>query len=116
MMSAKVDADLLKRSSWTFSNKLKFRREWLDDANGWIEGNAVVTPEGELVDLIRVQATTGDDAPGGSHLHSTAAMIHISDDGTTAYFDPEKDFINMPGTGGKNSQFDLTLKQTNTGL
>lgn len=101
MMSAPVDADLLKRSSWTFSNKLKFRREWLDGANGWIEGNAVVTPEGELVDLIRVQATTGDDAPGGSHLHSTAAMIHISNDGTTAYFDPEKNFINMPGASGK---------------
>ncbi len=101
MISVPVDADLLKRSNWTFSNKLSFDDSWLHGANGWKEGNAVITPEGEIVNIIRVQATSGNDDAGGSTLHSTAAMIHISDDGRLASFDPEKDFINMPGASGK---------------
>ena len=101
MCSAPADADLLKRSNWTFSNILDFDNAWLTGANGWIEGNAVVTPDNQLVNIIRVQATSGSDDEGGSPLHSTAAMIHISIDGKIAGFDPKKDFINLPGGSGK---------------
>lgn len=101
MMSAPTDANILKRSSWTFSNKLRFKKSWIAGGNGWIEGNAVVAPDGEVVNVIRVQATTGSDDEGGSPLHSTAAIMHISADGKTASFDPKKDFINMPGGSGK---------------
>ncbi len=101
MFSAPADADLLERSNWTFSNILDFNNSWLTGANGWIEGNAVVTPEGKIVNIIRVQATSGSDDEGGSPVHSTAAMIHISKDGKTASFDPKRDFINLPGGSGK---------------
>jgi hypothetical protein len=92
MMSAPLDADLLKRSSWTESNRLARQPGWLNDKfNGWLEGNAVVTPAGNLVDILRV------DCPRGGK----AAVVRVSADGRTATFDPDEDFIDFPGGAKK---------------
>jgi len=92
MMSAPADADLLEADNWTSSNRLGWNPEWLGgEFHGWLEGNAVVTPDGEVVDFLRV-----DTKEGGK-----AAMIHISPDGKRASFDPERDFIDFPGGATK---------------
>jgi hypothetical protein len=51
----------------------------------------VVTPEGGLVDLLRVNDDRGD----------TAAIVRISPDGRTLTFDPKHDFIDFPGGRSK---------------
>ncbi|MCX5682729.1 MAG: sialidase family protein [Planctomycetota bacterium] len=88
VLSAPADADLLKAASWTFSNRLRFDPAWLKAKNpGWLEGNAVVTPEGGIVDILRLNDDRGD----------RACIARVSDDGKTLSFDPEKDIIDMPG-------------------
>lgn len=92
VMSAPTDADLMKRESWTFTNRLGHQPEYLGgEFGGWLEGNAVVTPDGGVVDLLRVSCPEG----------GKAAMIHISKDGKTATFDPAKDFVDLPGGAKK---------------
>ena len=93
MMSAPLDADLLKASSWTSSNPLARDATWNNnDFGGWLEGNAVVTPDGEIVDMLRVDTRSPDEK---------AAIIHISKDGKTSTFEPEKDLISLPGAAKK---------------
>ncbi len=56
MLSVPVDADLLDAANWTFSNFLPSKRQWLDGQfGGWLEGNAVVTRNGDVVDILRVE-------------------------------------------------------------
>jgi hypothetical protein len=89
MMSSPVDADLLDAESWTCSNRLPCDKQWLGGKfGGWLEGNAVVTPDGRMVDILRVEYPSG----GGK-----AAMVNISGDGRTASFDPETGFVDLPG-------------------
>lgn len=93
MLSAAVDADLLDARSWTFSNVLPRNPAWLEGKfGGWLEGNAIVAPDGEIVDLLRVDS----GARGGQ-----AAIVHISADGRQATFNPEADFIDFPGGSKK---------------
>jgi hypothetical protein len=91
-MSAPVDADLLLAANWTTSNYLSSDGKWLDGKfEGWLEGNAVVTPSGELVDILRVNGPLG----------RLAAMVHSSPDGRSATFDSKKDFVDFPGGAKK---------------
>ncbi len=93
MMSAPLDSDLLKASSWTSSVRLNYNPEWLDGRfRGWLEGNAVVDPEGNIVNILRT-----DFRPEGGK----AAIIMYSEDGKEAFFDPDKDFIDLPGGSKK---------------
>ena len=93
MLSAPLDADLLDAGSWTASNFLPGNAQWLTGGfGGWLEGNAVVTPEGKLVDLLRV------DTPG---LPEKAALVAISPDGQKASFDPATGFVDFPGGAKK---------------
>jgi hypothetical protein len=90
MMSVPVDADLLKASNWTFSNRLAFDPAWLPfpaERPGWLEGNVVVTPEDTLWNILRFNDDRGD----------RAAIVTVSDDGKTVAFDPETGFIDFPG-------------------
>ncbi len=89
MMSAPVDADLLSARSWTCSNRLPRSKEWREGRfKGWLEGNAVATPDGEVVNILRAE----------DHKYCMlAASIRISADGKTATFDPEAGFSPMPG-------------------
>lgn len=93
MMSAPADADLLKAASWTSSEPLAGDARWLGGTfNGWLEGNAVATHEGELVDILRV-----DDGAAGER----AAVVKISADGQRGAFDAAKDFVRFPGGAKK---------------
>ncbi len=92
IMSAPVDADLLKQASWTISNPLPRDPGWLDGAfGGWLEGNAVVTPEGDIVNILRVACPNG----------GKAAIVQVSKDGKTVSFDPQRDIIDFPGGAKK---------------
>ncbi|MEO6182360.1 MAG: exo-alpha-sialidase, partial [Verrucomicrobiota bacterium] len=93
MMSAPEDADLLKRESWTFSNRIGRETNWLNGSfEGWLEGNAVVLPNGQMTDILRVASTNYPEH---------AAIIQISADGTKASFDPATDFVEFPGGAKK---------------
>lgn len=93
MMSAPVDADLLRADSWTSSNRLARNPKWLDGKfGGWLEGNAVVTPDGNVVDVLRA-----DYSPDGGK----AAIIPISKDGKKATFDACTGFVDFPGGAKK---------------
>lgn len=104
VMSAPVDADLLKASSWTSSNSLERDAKWNNnDFGGWLEGNAVVAPSGNIVDVLRVAANAPD---------AVAAIVQISKDGKTASFDPNNGIVQMPGAGTKFSiRFDPQTKK-----
>ncbi len=94
MMSAPVDADLLRADSWTFSNKIPYQKDWHKSGlRSWLEGNAVLSPDGEIVNVLRCEF---DDTTKG-----VGAMVKISRDGKTARFDPNEGFIQMPGATGK---------------
>jgi hypothetical protein len=93
MMSAPVDSDLLDAGNWVSSNHLGQDPQWLGGAfRGWLEGNAVVTPQGRIVDILRV-----DYRPAGEK----AAIIAISADGKNATFDPATGFVDFPGGAKK---------------
>jgi hypothetical protein len=88
-MSAPEDADLLNAASWTRTNALDRDPTWLNNTfGGWLEGNAVLTPTGDIADILRVH-----NPPAGE----TAAIVRISGGGKTATFDPAKDFVHFPG-------------------
>ncbi len=93
MMSAPVDNDLLDAANWVSSNHLGRDPQWLGgEFRGWLEGNAVVTPQGQIVDMLRV-----DYRPEGEK----AAIVEISEDGEKATFDPASGFIDFPGGAKK---------------
>ena len=94
MLSAPLDADLLDRDSWTMSERLGRNPDWLDGRfGGWLEGNAVVTPQGHIVNVLRVS----DEAVG-----DIAAVIAYSDDGKTPRFtDANRAFGDDPASAEK---------------
>jgi hypothetical protein len=103
VMSAPVDSDLLGARNWVSSNHLGQDPQWLGgEFRGWLEGNAVVTPQGRIVDVLRV-----DYRPEGEK----AAIIEISEDGKKATFDPGTGFVAFPGGAKKFTiRFDLVSK------
>ena len=92
LMSMPVDADPLLASSWTITNALPRNASWLGgDFAAWLEGNAVVTPDDKVVNILRVDT---------SRLPEKAAIVRMADPSTIT-FDPEKDFIDFPGGSKK---------------
>jgi hypothetical protein len=93
VMSAPEDADLLDAANWTTTNRLGRNPAWLDGKfGGWLEGNAVLTRDGHIVDILRADTKTQPEY---------AAIIEISSDGRQATFDPAKGFIEFPGGAKK---------------
>jgi hypothetical protein len=93
MMSAPVEADLLQAASWTSSNPIARDSRWNNnDFGGWLEGNAVVTPEGRIVDVLRVAAGKRGEK---------AAIVTVSADGKTGSFDPATGLVPFPGGAKK---------------
>jgi len=89
VMSAPEDADLLRVSSWTCSNRLGRDPNWLGGQfGGWLEGNVVVAPDGGIVNILRVDFRQFDEK---------AAILHVSPDGTQLAFDPATGFVDFPG-------------------
>jgi len=94
MMSVPEEADLLRADSWTFSERVPFDPDWLGgNFMGWLEGNAVLTKDRKIVDILRCSLN--------GRLHSTAAIIGISEDGRNAGFSPDTGFICFPGGSKK---------------
>ncbi|MCC6681366.1 MAG: exo-alpha-sialidase [Phycisphaeraceae bacterium] len=92
VMSAPVDSDLLRSDSWTFSSMVQRNPAWLGGTfRAFLEGNAVLTPQGQIVDILRVDCPTG----------GKAAVVRISPDGKTASFDSDTGFIDFPGGSKK---------------
>ena len=101
VMSAPVDSDLLNCESWKKTNILAGDSAWLDGRfGGWLEGNVVVNPGGEIVNILRVQFGTKQNPFSNTWSEyegfGKAAIVKIKDE-NTALFNPEKDFIEFPG-------------------
>ncbi len=96
VFSAPSDANLLLAASWKSSNYLPYDSTYLNRKFlGWLEGNVVVNPEGNIVDFLRVATSEkGRDM---------AAIIKISNDGLTATFDPSNGFLDFTGGARKFS-------------
>lgn len=93
MMSAPLESDLMRAENWTCSNRLPSSAAWLDGrCGGWLEGNAVAGPDGQVYDILRVDLEHGPEV---------AAAIRISGDGREASFDPAVDFVAFPGGAKK---------------
>jgi hypothetical protein len=104
MLSAPENADLMKAAIWTSSNALHYDSTFLNgNFGGWIEGNAVVDPAGNVVNMLRV-----DDK---ASLEEKAAIVHISADGKMASFDTASGFIPFDGGSKKFSiRYDASSK------
>ena len=89
VISAPIDADLLRAESWTVSNRLAWGN-W-QPYGGWLEGNVVVAPEGRLLNILRVQKPR----------RGKGARVQVGDDGKTIRFDPARDFLDFPGGSHK---------------
>ena len=96
VISADENANLLDAANWRMSEKLKFDQAdtpegwgaYPGEGMGWLEGNVVEGPDGQLWDILRVN----------SHpVLNKAAMVKISDDGRRVDFDPKTGFIDLPG-------------------
>lgn len=89
VMSVPADADLLNAGNWTLSNRLPRDPQWLDGKfGGWLEGSVVVTPKGEVANILRVDCRDPDEK---------AAIVEVSADGRAVRFDPAAGFISFPG-------------------
>src|SRR5690554_199889 len=94
MLSVPVDANLLNAGNWTSTNYLTYDSTYLNgNFGGWLEGNAVVTPQGEIVDILRVATSE----PGVD----MAAIVTVNADGKTASFNLETGFMNFVGGARK---------------
>ncbi|MFO7622471.1 MAG: sialidase family protein [Bacteroidales bacterium] len=90
MMSIPEEADLLVANNWTFSNTLRYNPSYMNgNFGGWLEGNAVLTPDSQVVNILRADYRIDGN--------EKAAVINISSDGKTASFDSGKGFIDFPG-------------------
>jgi hypothetical protein len=94
VLSAPMKSDLLDADSWSVTNRLPAETSGLKGTfRGWLEGNAVVTPDGRLVDFLRVETTEmGVDM---------AAIAEVSDDGRKLAFGPESGFLEFSGGARK---------------
>ena len=95
VISADADADLLDAANWRMSNKLAYDQAAdppeFGNAKmgaGWLEGNVVADPDGQLWDILRVHSDP---------VLNKAAMVKVSDQGHAVEFDPATGFIDLPG-------------------
>ena len=101
VISADVGSDLLDAGSWTMSNKLALDPAWLPEAwgtieeCGWLEGNVVQDREGQMWDVLRVNAR--HEGREGWSVWNKAAMVRVEDGGRRIRFDPDRGFIDLPG-------------------
>ena len=87
MLSADTSSDLLDADSWRVSTPLPFDTGWRTGHRAWLEGNAVVGPAGDILNILRV------DHPGDD----VAAMVRVAPDGRSQAFDAGSGFISLPG-------------------
>ncbi|MEP6756633.1 MAG: exo-alpha-sialidase [Chthonomonadales bacterium] len=103
MISCSMNNDLLEASNWTSTNKIALTPDWLDGKfGGFLEGNAVFTLDGKILDILRVEHPSDDEY---------AARLEISEDGKKADFKPDTGFFHFPGGAKKFTiRYDLSTK------
>ena len=93
VISALANSDLLKASSWRMTNKVSY------DPNtdpfcfnhrraGWLEGNVVPAPNGEVWNVLRVNSVP---------VANKAAITKVAEDGRNLSFNPRTGFKDFPG-------------------
>lgn len=93
IISADLDKDLLRADSWTMSNTLPADSSHLDgEMRGWLEGNAVVGPDGDILNVMRVHVWPGTP--------EYAAILHVTDDGSRITF-ADSDYVPFAGGAKK---------------
>ncbi|OIN59957.1 sialidase family protein [Arsenicibacter rosenii] len=99
--SAPVGADLLDPASWQFTPQLVYNKDAWKPGNAWLEGNVVMDPEGNILNILRVNNPEDDQA----------VMYRVSADGKTADSASVR-FITLPGACKKfNIRFDAKTKR-----
>lgn len=94
VVSAPINSNLLDADNWRKTNYLMYDSTYLNGHfNAWLEGNVVVGPNGEMLDILRVDAPTLKE--------EYAAIIKISKNGKKATFDKESGFVKLPGGSKK---------------
>ena len=94
VISAPVNADLLDAKNWRKSNYLMYDPSYLSGKFGaWLEGNVVISPEGKILDILRVAVPAGAD--------EYAAFVEISKNGKKVSFNPTTGFVKFPGGAKK---------------
>ena len=94
VISADENADLMDASSWTMSNKISYDPAWTPkewgklERAGWLEGNVIESPDGEVWNILRFNSTPVVDK---------AAIVKVRDDGKSISFDPATGFVEFPG-------------------
>lgn len=102
VMSVPIDADLLNSENWKTSTRMALDVSWGNQYGTWLEGGAVISPKGEIINILRVD----------NRAEETAALIRVSDNGELLSFDHEKDFIRFPGGCKKfNVRYDKYSKR-----
>jgi len=93
MMSAPIGSDLLNAANWTHTNAIASDSSWLANGfNGWLEGNAVIDRNGNIVNITRVDVGVGEP--------EKAAIVRAQNKFFLT-FDPNNDIIDMPGGAKK---------------
>lgn len=94
VMSAPNSSDLLKAENWLSSIIVWYDSTYMEgNFGGWLEGNVLVTPQNNMINLIRTENKVDPK--------ERAAVIEISDDGREVSFNPENGFIDFPGATKK---------------
>jgi len=93
-LSIPVEANLLEAKNWTTTNRLEQDSTSLNSQFlGWLEGNIVIAPNNDILNILRVHTL--------DQHKEYAAITHISADGKNISFNPQQDFVNMPGGSKK---------------
>ncbi len=93
MISAPVNSDLLNAKNWRKTNHLPFDSAYLHgEFKAWLEGNAVLTKAGRIVNILRVHAPNLKD--------EYCSVVNINRNGKKASFNPNN-FFKMPGASKK---------------
>jgi hypothetical protein len=90
MFWADADTDLLRADSWRATAHHSFPSE--DSGIGWLEGNPVVTPDGQLVNMLRVHLRDETER---------AAILAIRQPETEPVLDPSPEFVPLNGASKK---------------
>ncbi|MGC9348485.1 MAG: sialidase family protein [Anaerolineae bacterium] len=110
VISAPLDADLLNAANWRISEKLPFDPAWVAayappegfDKAGWLEGNVIVGPDGDLWNVLRVNARSRRASSGAfGELWNKVALVRVENEGRALTFDPATGFIDLPGGHSK---------------
>ncbi len=102
LLSIDIDADLLVATNWRCTPFLRYNPQWegaaIGESRGALEGNAVVGPDGELLNVLRYQIV------GCTPAHGKALILrgNIQDPEAPLRFGWFADF-----NGGSNSKYDL---------